>query len=254
MSLDDGPSLTSKDVRAATGVSYRQINDWDERGALGAERKNERGWRRMSPRDVFVLMVMREIRERFGVPVSKLNLIREFMTQEGANHAQAAAQLMSMLGTSVWLLTDCEDTFVIDSEYEFRDMFNSGYLNGFADRGFVFLELSPLVNRLLEALGNEPIAPHRRFHTFMHDLERGNPAERAVLGMLRDPKLDKVEVKLNDGRIETVTSSEWAERQADIVALVESEPYQQVQITSRDGSIATIKQTKTHKFNAPEPS
>ena len=250
MSLDDGPSLTSKDVRAATGATYRQINDWDERGALGSDREGERGWRRMSPRDVFVLMVMREIRQRFGVPVAKLKFIRDYMTQEGANHAAAAVALMIALGTSVWLLTDFEDTFIIDSEYEFRDMFENGHLNGFAERGFVFLELSPLVNRLLEALGKDPIKPHRGFHMFMHELRHGDPSERAVLGMLRDPKLQKVEVKLTNGRIETVTTTDWPDRQADIVALIESEPFQRVEITTRDGSIATIKRTRTTKFDS----
>ena len=48
------------------------------------------------------------------------------MMQEGADHLAAAIRLMAH-GLHVFLLTDLKETFVMDSDLEFRDYMELGY-------------------------------------------------------------------------------------------------------------------------------
>ena len=103
---DKGRILTAGDLRRASDLSYRQMNDWDSKGALPGRRANKRDWRRFTPREVFAVAVLCELRKRFGVPLEKLTYVREFMLQPGADHLRAATRLMNQPGMGVCLLTD----------------------------------------------------------------------------------------------------------------------------------------------------
>jgi hypothetical protein len=101
-------------------------------------------------------MVCTEIRRQYGTPVRQLKWVQNFMLKEGANHFEAAVKLMDLLGVGVWLCTDLEETFVLDSELEIIDMWEHGYFGAGCEKAFVFLPINPLVNRLLSCL-KEPI-------------------------------------------------------------------------------------------------
>lgn len=170
-------AFSSSEMQQAAGLSYRQINDWDERGAIPSDREGERGWRRFSAREIFVVMVISEIHKRFGVPISRMGFIRECMLQDGANHLAVAIRLMSVVGVGVWLLTDLEETFVMDSELEFQDLMDLGYFRAEDERAYVFMSLTPLVNRFLELAGDgSTLKPHGRGYEIIRELK-----ERATI-------------------------------------------------------------------------
>src|SRR5262245_49642497 len=104
-------TYTAADLKRAAGLSYRQINEWDQKGVLPESRIDEAGWRKFSPRDIFALMVCGEIRRQFGVPVETLKWVRTFMQQKGADHLSAAIEIMAQ-GMAVLLMTDLNETFV----------------------------------------------------------------------------------------------------------------------------------------------
>ena len=101
----EAPEYTAADVKKAAGVSYRQLNDWEKKGVIDPPREGAAGWRKFTPREVFTIMVLREIRDRFGVPAASLAWVRKFMLQQNADHFAAAVRLMSY-GMTVFLLTD----------------------------------------------------------------------------------------------------------------------------------------------------
>ena len=105
--------FSARDVQRASGLTARQLNDWDERGALPHDREGEIGWRRFSIREMFVLVVCAELRSKFGVSVERVKHVQKFMLQDGADHFAAAIRLMGVLGVALWLLTDFEGTFVM---------------------------------------------------------------------------------------------------------------------------------------------
>lgn len=173
---DDTQVFTAGDVKNAAGMSYRQINTWDTHGNLPNQRDEGPTWRKFSAREIFIIMVCKEIRERFGTPLESLRFVRDFMLRDGADHLQAAVDIMRH-GFAVFILTDLKNTFVMDSDLEFEDRFHYGYLRACESQGYVFIQVNHLVNRLLECL-KKPAALH--IHDKVYEAVREARAEPIV--------------------------------------------------------------------------
>ncbi len=148
-------SFTPGDVRDITGLTYRQLNDWEARGAIPSDPERGSKWRSFTAKDVFAILICAEIRNKYGTSVEQLNFINDFMRQAGPNHFQAAIELIERTGCSIWLQTDFE-SFVMGTELEFLDFFQQGLFTGASEEAYVMMNLTPLVNKLLGAL-DEPI-------------------------------------------------------------------------------------------------
>ena len=248
--VSDENEYSSRDVKEVAGLSSRQQNDWDERGALPHEREGDEGWRRFSLRDVFVIMVSAEMRRQYNIPVKRLKWMQDFMLQDGANHFKVAAELMAMFGGGVWLCTDFEECFIMDSEFEFTDIWRMGGFGPSMKRGLVFLPLNDLVNRLLATL-EEPIVlePHRRGHELMHELDQiGKPSaeERLVLDLIRSDEVDSVQVVSPEGEVNLIRTIHRKDPSADLMELLDA-PFQQLTVTKKDGAVVSIEQKITTK-------
>jgi hypothetical protein len=138
------------DVKAAAGLSYKVLNDWERKGVFPTDKGRGAGWRKFTLREVFALMVCSEIRQRFGVPVESLRWIKAFMLKEGANHFNYAVETIDKYGFAVWLLTDLKETFIMDTDLEMEELLHLGFLRGASPKGFILLSINPLVNRLLQ--------------------------------------------------------------------------------------------------------
>ena len=233
------------------GLSARQQNDWDNRGMLPHKRQGEEGWRRYTAREIFVLMVCAEIRRRYGTPVERLRWVQQFMLAEGANHLEAAMELIVTLGVGVWLCTDLEETFAMDSELEFVDMWRSGYFGAEREKAFVFVPVNGIVNRMLSHL-EKPIElpPHGRGYEIMRMLDgihrARSPEEVLVLDLIRREDIDTVEVISPSGHVETIRSTAKHDPAASIEQLLD-QPYQQLTIVTRGGKTVHIEQEITIK-------
>ena len=243
--LDDR-HYSSRDVRDSTGLSPRQQNDWDGRGLLPHERDGEEGWRRYTPREIFALMVCTEIRRQYGTRVERLKWVQQCMLEEGANHFEAAVHLMATLGVGVWLCTDLEETFVMDSELEFIDMWQHGDFGAERERAFVFLPINQIVNRLLACL-KEPVEleAHGLGYQVMRSVESFHrartPEEMLVLDLIRKEEVEKVEVVSPGGEVETIRTTTHHDSTADILQLLD-EPYQRLTVVKKDGNVVHIEQ------------
>ena len=138
------PKYSAGDVKKTAGLSYRQLNDWDERGVLPGRRRDSKGWREFEARELFAIAVCTEIRTRFGVPVERLRPVMAPMLVEGANHFRAAVELMSR-GMAVLLLTDLDQTFIMDTDLEISDFFELGFVRSDEPEGFIVLKVNPIV-------------------------------------------------------------------------------------------------------------
>lgn len=247
---------TASDVKKAAGLSYRQLNNWNSKGALPGERVGEEGWHKFSPRDIFALMVCSEIRNQFHVPLESIKWIQSCMKQEGANHFAAAIEIISTYGFTVWLLTDCKTTFVMDSDLEFEDMFKLGYFRDNGPQGYIFLKINPIVNRLLSCLKTPiELKTHTRVYTKIHnarmELATQTPQEFEVLRLVRDGGYDRINVQLKNGKI---ISAEAEEEISDsdrkrLLEIIEQNKYQTVTIKKHDGKIVRLSRKIPFKFS-----
>jgi DNA-binding transcriptional MerR regulator len=147
----ENSTFTASDVRAVGGISYRQLNDWDSKGALPTQRVSGSGWRKFDSRQLFVLLVCAEIRNKFGVSIEKLAWLQKFMVQDGANHFLAAVEMMRD-GLAVLLLTDLREQFEMNSDFEISDLVRLGYCRSDEDQSYVLLLVNPIINKMLAAL------------------------------------------------------------------------------------------------------
>jgi hypothetical protein len=242
--------FSSKDVQDVAGLSYRQINDWDARGVLPNDREGAGSWRRFTAKELFTVIVCAELRRHFGVSLSRLNYVREIMGHEEKNFLTWAYRLMVMLGVEVWLLTDLEKTFIMDSELEFLDLMGNGFFSGESERGYLFLKVSPLVNRLVEAIPDvEPAEAHGLGYEIMRRDEGTHftREEVFVLESLRRPEFSRVEVILNNGEIKTIKTEEKQDSSSTLRSLLSQHGYQELTIVQKNGRVVSIKQQAVHK-------
>ena len=147
----ENSTFTASDVRAVGGISYRQLNDWDAKGALPTQRVRRSGWRKFDSRQLFVILVLVDIRNQFGVSIEKLAWLQKFMLQDGANHFLAAVEMMR-LGLAVILFTDLSAQFDMNSDLEIADSLRAGCCRYDQPQNYVLLLVNPIVNKMLAVL------------------------------------------------------------------------------------------------------
>ena len=263
--MPDDQRYTAKDAKNLAGLSYRQLNDWESRGAMPNERAGERTWRKFSPKQIFALMVCGEIRQRYGIPVEKIRFVRDFMMKDDErNHLSAAIRLMQ-LGLHVFLLTDLEETFVMDSDLEFTDLMRHGYFRvEEPPRPYIFLRLNPIVNRLLGAL-KDPI--ELKAHSFegayrtRAEVDAAtsikNLPELDLLQAARSGKFDQISVKMKNGEIREISSEgdlpEQAIREkAGNVHVQSDSSFETFTVTKSDGKIVRARRKIPKKYTSKD--
>lgn len=254
--------FTAKDARDLAGLSYRQLNDWEERGALpGDEGERDGGWRRFTPKQIFALMVCGEIRRLYGTPVERLRFVRECMMGDGTDHLAAAIRLMQA-GLHVFLLTDLEETFVMDSDLEFKDLMRDGFFRVDIVRPFHFLRLNHLVNNLLSAL-KEPIQlqPHDAVYRLAAEAQAAischTGPELDLLQAVRSGRFDRIEVLASNGQIRALEAEgdvDHAELDIhdDKVAVTRHAEFETFSFTSCDGRVVRARRKLPKRYSAAD--
>jgi|GEM_PF-1093057 len=245
------PSFKASDVKEASGLSYRQLNDWEERGALPETEDRGSKWRKYSPRELFMIMVLAELKKQYNTPIEKLIFVKDFMTQEGANHLAAMVEKFYFLGSSQWLITDFEETFIMDTEFEVKDMFALGYFHTDEPKAYTLMNITPLVQKFMKAVSKE----EAKLTSFQFEVEAEfrknqfvkNESEAELLKKIRNSDITKVEIAMADGSIKTIKVSQKRDLNSLLKDLIKEHPFQQVSYFTRDGKIADIEQTFTFK-------
>lgn len=196
--------LTAKQVREAAGLTYRQLNNWDEKGVLGSSRDKEGSWRRFTYLELFCAMICARIQERFGVSLESLRYVKECMLKEGADQLGWAIETMGVLGVQIFLLTDLETTFMMKSDTDFSGMLNDGMFRTEQPKAYIVLQINSIVNDLLEAIGQEPIMSHNRFYRRVAESRTGTlltNVETDLVNLFRAKKNQHIALKVEEGQI-----------------------------------------------------
>lgn len=256
--MDDRARFTAKDANELAGLSYRQLNDWEAKGAVPADRDAEGGWRKFTPKQIFALMVCNEIRRLYGTPLEKLRFVSGVMMKDGANHLAAAVRLMKH-GLHVFLLTDLEDTFVMDSDLEFADYMRHGYFRVEETRPYIFLRLNEVVNRLLAATTEpSPLKPHGGAYRVKDQVDAAitvrTTAEFELLHAVRNEKFDRVGVKLKGGEIRSLDAEGDIESgnlglEDEAVTVKRLGQFENITIKRRDGQVVNARRVLPRKYS-----
>jgi hypothetical protein len=246
-------SFTAGDVKNAAGLSYRQLNDWDSKGALPNSREQQAGWRKFSVRDLFVLMVCSEVRKRYGMPLEKLAWLKSFMMQDGADHFEAAVRMMQY-GLAVFIFTDLEESFDMDTDIAIADMLELGYCRYDHPHAYIFVCINPIVNKILAALKkparleiSDKVYNARRAADTEFRVQ--DDAELAVLGAMRDEDVKRFTVSLKGDKEILLEIEQDVPEGADIKTAVSSHDFQTVTIKRHQGKNVRIWRTTPKKIS-----
>ena len=247
----------ASDVKKSAGLSYRQINDWDSKGALPSQRENKAGWRKFTAKEVFVMALCKSLRESFGVPLEKLSFVRKFMLQEKANHFRYSLEMIRDYGLNIYLLTDLKKTFIMDTDLEMEDLFNLGFFRCDDSQNFILMKVNPLVNQILAMKNIPPLKTsdvvYKQYRAFEMSKMTLSEQEKEALKLIRNKDFKKITLHTQKGSIiqadteEELDAKEWDKKRKEINKLIDSHSYQSLMIQTHDDKIVRISKKRPFK-------
>ncbi len=216
-------------------------------------RSGEAGWRKFSIREVFALAISVEIRRRFGVPLERLKWLQDHMLDEDADHLKVAVDLMATLGLGVWLLTDLEDTFIMDSESELQRLLSRGFLSAHKESAFVVLNVSPLVNRALACLKNPALLEASGYNDeavlkIRSLVGTESPDKADVLHVPRNRDFELSKVTSPKGQTDTTPTVNETDTSPWLKALLVNHDCTTLTVIKKDGEVARIGQGNVRRL------
>ena len=249
--------LTASDLQKAAGMSYRQLNSWDEKGAIPSHREEEGVWRKFNPNDFFTILISKELRDRFGVSFESIRKLQDRFEKDNYNNFEHTIKCIGPLGYTACLFTDFEEQFIIDQDIEIANYIRAGLLRQKNAKDYIILRLNPLVNKIFELLQMPPLPDGDEWYKKLFELQGKtvvkNDAEFHLLSLVRSKDFRSITVHLKDGRIyQTDTYEELGEKvdeTNDLMKIIKEKQYQSVSIDLADGEVIRISRKSPIKFN-----
>jgi DNA-binding transcriptional MerR regulator len=255
--ISNDKDLTASDLQKASGMSYRQLNSWDEKGAIPTSREHEDAWRKFAPDDFFTVLICKELRDKFGVSFEGIRKLQDRFVKDKSNNLQHTINLISPLGYTVCLFTDLEEDFFIDQDLEIANYIRAGLFRKKNAKDYIILRLNPLVNKIFELLKRPPVPDGDDWYEKLFELQGQrfvqNDAEFHLLSLVRSKDFRSITVHLKDGRIyQTDTYEELREKVDDtneLMKIIKEKLYQSISIDLADGEVIRVSRKSPQKFN-----
>lgn len=255
--IPDDKDLTASDLQKAAGMSYRQLNSWDEKGAIPSHREQADAWRKFGPNDFFTILISKELRDRFGVSFESIKRLQDRFDKDQVNNLQHTINCITPLGYTVCLFTDLQDDFYILNDLDLASLIRAGFFRKKNAKDYLILRLNPLVNKIFELL-KKPLLPdgdewYEKLFNLQGQAVVQNDAEFHLLSLVRSKDFRSITVHLKDGRIyQTDTYEELSEKVDDtneLMKIIKEKQYQSVSIDLADGEVIRISRKSPVKFN-----
>ena len=85
-----GPDAAQTTASKLTGLTYRQLNEWDKRGLLPHTRVGKSGWRRVNQWQAISIRILADLHGEFGIPLARLRRLLRWLTGEIPLHGAAS--------------------------------------------------------------------------------------------------------------------------------------------------------------------
>ncbi len=207
-----GKHYTASVLKNATGLTSRQINDWDARGMLPNARTKESGWRKFSIQDIFTIAVCATMKERFNLPLDSMRSLYDVYQESGDNFSfqRAVKNVLSFQLPNI-LFTDLKTIFLMENPVSLASFFEGGTLSIKGMDSALVLNLGPILQAIITALPFPAALPNDTDgYSFMRQAKERERArdisERELLKLVRDNSLRRVESQLKNGEIQTLVS------------------------------------------------
>lgn len=242
--------LNKKQFTASdTPLSYRQINTLDEDKLLDNSRKNKKGWRKFSFKELIYILIVAEVK-KFGVKHEQLHkLWHAFFGDQEDHKGYAELALGCVFGHTQIILT-------VDSagDVVFYDPNSYILFSSWEHKPLLTLELNSFVNSLLNGIRRNSFIP--KFTVFSESFKRSEqilkPKEEELLKIIRDEQFSAIRIKKKNGEIEVVyaekTKNAGNFTPQELLEIIHKKDFQDISIVQRDGKIVNLKVEEAYKL------
>jgi DNA-binding transcriptional MerR regulator len=259
--------LLKKSKLFIENLTYKKINDWEEKGLISGSRNNkEAGWRKFSINDIIKLYLITDLRS-LGVSLDKIKNIIEHMSKEvfDSYHARNGKEneliftpvkkeflsleyfvFNCLEGSKMLLLVDeYENVFFLDE----ADSINCHFKHDAASSPLIILPFFSYIEKISTVLKNDiKINPDTTIKSLFG--YRLNEQEKKILKTIRNRKYREITIlKSNNEEITIKTKSrksgEYSD--ADIINSINEGDYQTVTIVTERGKRVSIIQEERTK-------
>lgn len=268
-----------------TGINYRVINHWDEKGLIRFARNSTEGHRRFSFVDFIWIKVVNELRE-FGVKLQDIEKIAN-----GLYHPIPMKELMDAFAENIGLVTDNSE---IEGKQDLIEFIKSGdYKNiDFSVLGFNFLhaliaeaiatrkpisillfkdgEWFPFIKEREHLYPDElrykiDYTPHimvsitdiifryiieDELQDYFGEIRAFTPNEIQLLRYVKDGKYKKIVVNLRSKELPVLVVNKGIGAKEEILKVLRQQHYKDFLVTDENGNEVRISKTKVDTVNA----
>ena len=259
--------LLKKSKLFIENLTYKKINDWEEKGLISGSRNNkEAGWRKFSINDIIKLYVITDLRS-LGVSLDKIKNIIEHMSKEvfDSYHARNGKEneliftpvkkeflsleyfvFNCLEGSKMLLLVDeYENVFFLDE----ADSINCHFKHDAASSPLIILPFFSYIEKISTVLKNDiKINPDTTIKSLFG--YRLNEQEKKILKTIRNRKYREITILRSNNEeitIKTKSRKSGEYSDADIINSINEGDYQTVTIVTERGKRVSIIQEERTK-------
>jgi len=251
-------AFTIKQIKnCIENITYRKINDWENKGLLVANReKNPVGWRKFSINDVLKLFIISDLK-KFGLNYKKIKTIITGISQDtirvkNNNTEEKFLKLeynffCGMKGEKLYLMIDKYNSHLFDKILVITDfIYGDSYLDPKIIILPFFLYIQKLSSNLLNIKRDYPSDS-----ICLKFLElRQTDQEKKILKIIRDKNYQEIFIKKDNDefKIKTKIRKNGLISDKDIIKLINSQEYQNVTVITENGKKISIIQEIREKI------
>lgn len=179
---------SAKVVIKATGMSYRQINDWESKGYFAVKRTSNKKWRKFKAKEIFALLIAENL-SSLGIQPSQMRwLFEKIQTGDYFN----SALFWYGCGKKTYFYSDLKSIIEIETWEEIVDLFREN------DSTSVIFPTKALIDKLREATGYVAIPVNPTMDDIALNIAKVNDDENAVLSSIKNPNYKKISITKGD--------------------------------------------------------
>jgi len=239
-------SLNKKQYKVSdTPLSYRKINYLDEVGALKSERKQNKGWRKFSFKELVYLSIVKELRYYGRSNESIRDFFEEFFKKEKCpTNSADIAMLISFSGISVNVVFDNQGNTGFYSVPMFQALHSK-------TKSFLSINLNEIMSSVWMQIKNVDL-PYKDslsiIRSIVEDFEL-DTKETELLAIIRNKDYKQIEVRrVNDDRWVVKASASSDTDISRLKELIEKKDFGSVTVQKKDGKIMYVKIEDTYKL------
>src|SRR3989338_1985669 len=152
--------VAAKEVKEITGLSYKQIKEWNKKSILPCRERDSDGarqWRRFSGSDVLKLCILKELRNAGIPPLDLYQLVGWLKDNEKGLLKEIMEEITH--GSEIFLSTNLKDKFfLIPSSEKINNALFLAYNDKDADAKICMrININQIVNDILKTLNQKPL-------------------------------------------------------------------------------------------------